>query len=133
MYETFTYTITDEAGQTSTAQITIRIEGVNDAPNAVDDKETLDLDEASEITNLMIVQNMLKQMIQMLIFLIIFHLIQLERKNKWERIIYNSWISFTSIWINNIFCRWGYNLYANSGLRDTLKPGERYMNILHIQ
>ena len=50
-YETFTYTITDEAGQTSTAQITIRIEGVNDAPNAVDDKETLDLDETSEITN----------------------------------------------------------------------------------
>ena len=31
-YETFTYTITDEAGQTATAQITIRIEGVNDAP-----------------------------------------------------------------------------------------------------
>ena len=50
-YETFTYTITDEAGQTATAQLIIKINGVNDAPSAVNDKETLDLDETTLITN----------------------------------------------------------------------------------
>ena len=32
-YETFTYTVTDDTGQTSTAEIVIKINGVNDAPN----------------------------------------------------------------------------------------------------
>ena len=48
-YETFTYTITDDTGQTDTAEIKIRINGVNDAPEAVDDKETLDLDTDTEL------------------------------------------------------------------------------------
>ena len=49
--ETFTYTITDATGQTSTAQIVIEIKGVNDAPNAVNDKDTLDLDTETELIN----------------------------------------------------------------------------------
>ena len=51
-YETFTYTVTDDTGQTSTAEIVIKINGINDAPTAVDDEATLDLDSSSNLNNL---------------------------------------------------------------------------------
>ncbi|MBD3790005.1 MAG: cadherin-like domain-containing protein, partial [Campylobacterales bacterium] len=40
----FTYTITDSDGNTSTTQLVVTINGVNDAPVAIDDNATTDLD-----------------------------------------------------------------------------------------
>ena len=51
-YEIFTYTIKDDTGQTSTAEIVIRINGVNDAPTAVDDSARLDLETSTSLNNL---------------------------------------------------------------------------------
>ena len=48
--EEFTYTITDEAGQTETATIFIKINGKNDAPEAVDDTDELDLNTTTSVT-----------------------------------------------------------------------------------
>ena len=48
--EEFTYTITDEAGQTTTATIFIKINGKNDAPEAVDDSDELDLNTTTSVT-----------------------------------------------------------------------------------
>ena len=59
-YETFTYTVTDDTGQTSTAEIVIKINGVNDAPTAVDDEATLDLDTSSNLNNLTNSSNFVK-------------------------------------------------------------------------
>jgi VCBS repeat-containing protein len=48
--EEFTYTITDEAGQTETATIFIKINGKNDAPEAVDDTDELDLNTTTSVS-----------------------------------------------------------------------------------
>jgi VCBS repeat-containing protein len=48
--EEFTYTITDEAGQTTTATIFIKINGKNDAPEAVDDTDELDLNTTTSVS-----------------------------------------------------------------------------------
>ena len=59
-YEIFTYTVTDDTGQTSTAEIVIQINGVNDAPTAVDDEATLDLETSSNLDNLTSSSNFVK-------------------------------------------------------------------------
>ena len=127
LYETFTYTITDEAGQTSTAQITIRIEGVNDAPNAVDDKETLDLDETSEITNFDDSSKYVKANDTDVDF---FDNISLNSVRSGKTNESGSSITVGSAFTAQygsitFFADGGYNYTANSGLRDTLKPGEK--------
>ena len=126
-YETFTYTITDEAGQTSTAQITIRIEGVNDAPNAVDDKETLDLDEATEITNFDDSSKYVKANDTDVDFLdnISLNSVRTGKTNEsGSSITVGS--AFTAQYGSiTFFADGGYNYTANSGLRDSLKPGEK--------
>ena len=127
LYETFTYTITDEAGQTATAQITIRIEGVNDAPNAVDDKETLDLDEATEITNFDDSSKYVKANDTDVDF---FDNISLNSVRSGKTNESGSSITVGSAFTAQygsitFFADGGYNYTANSGLRDTLKPGEK--------
>ena len=127
LYETFTYTITDEAGQTSTAQITIRIEGVNDAPNAVDDKETLDLDETSEITNFDDSSKYVKANDTDVDF---FDNISLNSVRTGKTNESGSSITVGSAFTAQygsitFFADGGYNYTANSGLKDTLKPGEK--------
>ena len=126
-YETFTYTITDEAGQTATAQITIRIEGVNDAPNAVDDKETLDLDEASEITNFDDSSKYVKANDTDVDF---FDSISLNSVRTGKTNESGSSVTVGSAFTAQygsitFFADGGYNYTANSGLKDTLKPGEK--------
>ena len=127
LYETFTYTITDEAGQTSTAQITIRIEGVNDAPNAVDDKETLDLDETSEITNFDDSSKYVKANDTDVDF---FDNISLNSVRTGKTNESGSSVTVGSAFTAQygsitFFSDGGYNYIANSGLRDTLSPGEK--------
>ena len=127
LYETFTYTITDEAGQTSTAQITIRIEGVNDAPNAVDDKETLDLDETSEITNFDDSSKYVKANDTDVDF---FDNISLNSVRTGKTNESGSSVTVGSAFTAQygsitFFADGGYNYTANSGLRDTLSPGEK--------
>ena len=123
-YETFTYTITDEAGQTATAQITIRIEGVNDAPNAVDDKETLDLDEATEITNFDDSSKYVKANdtdVDQMDNISIDSVRSGKTNESGSSITVGS--AFTAQYGSiTFFADGGYNYTANSGLRDTLKP-----------
>ena len=127
LYETFTYTITDEAGQTATAQITIRIEGVNDAPNAVDDKETLDLDEASEITNFDDSSKYVKANdtdVDQMDNISINSVRSGKTNESGSSITVGS--AFTAQYGSiTFFADGGYNYTANSGLKDTLKPGEK--------
>ena len=126
-YETFTYTITDEAGQTSTAQITIRIQGVNDAPNAVDDKETLDLDEATEITNFDDNSKYVKANdtdVDQMDNISINSVRSGKTNESGSSITVGS--AFTAQYGSiTFFADGGYNYTANSGLKDTLKPGEK--------
>ena len=126
-YETFTYTITDEAGQTSTAQITIRIEGVNDAPNAEDDRETLDLDETSEITNFDDSSKYVKANdtdVDQMDNISINSVRSGKTNESGSSITVGS--AFTAQYGSiTFFADGGYNYTANSGLRDTLKPGEK--------
>ena len=126
-YETFTYTITDEAGQTSTAQITIRIQGVNDAPNAVDDKETLDLDEATEITNFDDSSKYVKANdtdVDQMDNISINSVRSGKTNESGSSITVGS--AFTAQYGSiTFFADGGYNYTANSGLKDTLKPGEK--------
>ena len=126
-YETFTYTITDEAGQTSTAQITIRIEGVNDAPNAVDDKETLDLDEATEISNSDDSSKYVKANDTDIDILdnISLNSVRTGKTNEsGSSLTVGS--AYTSTYGSiTFFADGGYNYIANTGLKDTLAPGER--------
>ena len=126
-YETFTYTITDEAGQTATAQITIRIEGINDAPSAVNDKETLDLDEATEITNFDDSSKFVKANdtdVDQLDIISIDSVRSGKTNESGSSITVGS--SFTAEYGTiTFFADGGYNYTANSGLRDTLKPNEK--------
>ena len=127
IYETFTYTITDDTGQTDTAEIKIRINGVNDAPEAIDDKETLDLDTDTELEHFDDENKYLK-----------YNDIDHDR---FDNITLNSirtgkssetgsTISFGSEYTTNygkitFYNDGGYNFISNSGLRDALKPGEK--------
>ena len=57
--DTFAYTVTDSNGGTDTATVTITINGVNDAPTAVDDSNQLDIttDEDSAFTTASVLTN----------------------------------------------------------------------------
>ena len=125
-YETFTYTITDEAGQTATAQLIIKINGVNDAPSAVNDNETLDLDEDTQITNF---DNSSKLVtandtdIDLLDVLSIDSIRSGKINESGSSLTLGS--EFTAQYGSiTFFDNGGYNYTSNSGLRDTLKPGE---------
>ena len=125
-YEIFTYTITDEAGQTATAQLTIKINGINDAPSAVNDNETLDLDEETQITNF---DNSSKLItandtdIDILDVLSINSIRSGKINESGSSITLGS--EFTAQYGSiTFFDNGGYNYNSNSGLRDTLKPGE---------
>ena len=125
-YETFTYTITDEAGQTATAQLIIKINGVNDAPSAVNDNETLDLDEETQITNFDNSSKLVKANdtdIDLLDNISINSIRSGKTNESGSSITVGS--AFTAQYGSiTFFADGGYNYTANSGLRDTLKPGE---------
>ncbi len=126
-YETFTYTITDEAGQTSTAQITFRIEGVNDAPNAIDDKETLDLDKTSEITNFDDSSKYVKANDTDVDHLdnISLNSVRTGKTNESGSSVTIGSAFSSQYGSITFFTDGGYNYTANSGLRDTLSPGQK--------
>ncbi|WP_425404062.1 Ig-like domain-containing protein [Hwanghaeella sp.] len=51
--DTFTYTVSDGNGGTDTATVSVRVDGVNDAPDAVDDDRTTDEDTPLTISGLL--------------------------------------------------------------------------------
>ena len=125
-YEIFTYTITDEAGQTATAQLTIKINGINDAPSAVNDNETLDLDEETQISNF---DNSSKLITANDTDIDILDVISIESIRSGKINESGSSLTLGSEFTAQygsitFFDNGGYNYNSNSGLRDTLKPGE---------
>ena len=126
-YEVFTYTVTDDTGQTSTAEIVIQINGVNDAPTAVDDEATLDLDTSSNLDNLTTSSNFVKANdndVDLFDDIIIDSIRTGQSSDTGTSITVGQ--SFTSTY-GNFFIQsnGGYSYNANDGLADTLKPGEK--------
>ncbi|MDB3946984.1 Ig-like domain-containing protein [Candidatus Pelagibacter sp.] len=126
-YETFTYTVTDDTGQTSTAEIVIKINGVNDAPTAVDDEATLDLDTSSNLDNLTTSSNFVKANdndVDLFDNITIDSIRTGQSSDTGTSITVGE--SFTSTYGNfYINANGGYAYNANDGLVDTLKPGEK--------
>ncbi|MDB4828351.1 Ig-like domain-containing protein, partial [Candidatus Pelagibacter sp.] len=126
-YETFTYTVTDDTGQTSTAEIVIKINGVNDAPTAVDDEATLDLDTSSNLDNLTTSSNFVKANdndVDLFDNITIDSIRTGQSSETGTSITVGE--SFTSTYGNfYINANGGYAYNANDGLVDTLKPGEK--------
>ena len=126
-YETFTYTVTDDTGQTSTAEIVIKINGVNDAPTAVDDEATLDLNSTSNLNNLTNSTNFVKANdndVDLFDDITIDTIRTGQSSETGTSITVGE--SYTSTY-GNFFIQsnGGYAFSANDGLVDTLKPGER--------
>ena len=126
-YETFTYTVTDDTGQTSTAEIVIKINGVNDAPTAVDDEATLDLDSSSNLNNLTNSSNFVKANdndVDLFDDITIDSIRTGQSSETGTSITVGE--SFTSTY-GNFFIQsnGGYSFSANDGLLETLKPGEK--------
>jgi VCBS repeat-containing protein len=126
-YEVFTYTVTDDTGQTSTAEIVIQINGVNDAPTAVDDEATLDLETSSNLDNLTSSSNFVKANdndVDLFDDITIDSIRTGQSSDTGTSITVGQ--SFTSTY-GNFFIQsnGGYSYNANDGLADTLKPGEK--------
>ena len=126
-YETFTYTVTDDTGQTSTAEIVIKINGVNDAPTAVDDEATLDLDTSSNLNNLTNSSNFVKANdndVDLFDDITIDSIRTGESSETGTSITVGE--SFASTY-GNFFIQsnGGYSFSANDGLVESLKPGEK--------
>ena len=126
-YEVFTYTVTDDTGQTSTAEIVIQINGVNDAPTAVDDEATLDLETSSNLDNLTSSSNFVKANdndVDLFDDITIDSIRTGQSSDTGTSITVGQ--SFTSTYGNFfINANGGYSYNANDGLADTLKPNEK--------
>ena len=125
--ETFTYTITDATGQTSTAQIVIEIKGVNDAPNAVNDKDTLDLDTETELINFSDSSKLVTANdtdVDLLDSLSLDSIRSGQLDGSGSTVTIGSAFTSTHGTIT-FFADGGYNYTANSGLRETLSPGQK--------
>ena len=126
-YEIFTYTVTDDTGQTSTAEIVIKINGVNDAQTAVDDEATLDLETSSNLDNLSTSSNFVKANdndVDLFDDITIDSIRTGQSSESGTSITVGQ--SFASTY-GNFFIQsngcYAYN--ANDGLAVTLKPGEK--------
>ena len=100
---------------------------MNDAPNAVDDKETLDLDEATEITNFDDNSTYLKANdtdVDQMDNISINSVRSGKTNESGSSITVGS--AFTAQYgAVTFFADGGYNYTANSRLKDTIKPGEK--------
>ena len=119
--------MTDDTGQTSTAEIVIKINGVNDAPTAVDDEAIIDLDTSPNLDNLTNSSNFVKANdndIDLFDDITIDSIRTGQSSDTGTSITVGQ--SFTSTYGNfYINANGGYSYNANDGLADTLKPNEK--------